>query len=100
MGTTLPRTFESIVTRLRAAGYDWEALEPCLVPEWWDEACKREFIPELEFEVARLLACPIEVLRDPQAPLPRREELSEQNLEYLQERLDAKQGYFDIFDEE
>lgn len=63
------RTYSRLKSRLKDAGFHSKFVERALVPSWWDEECKKELLGDFEFEVARFLGVPIEVVRDTQADL-------------------------------
>jgi len=57
--------------RLSRAGFRPEFVRSAILPDWWDETCADdpELMPEVDIRVARFLARPISLVRQPSIPL-------------------------------
>jgi Zn-dependent peptidase ImmA (M78 family) len=63
--------FTSLMRRLSAAGFKSPFAQTALLPDWWEPSCADDasLIPDLEIRIARFLGAPLDVVRDPDAPL-------------------------------
>lgn len=63
--------FTTLMARLSRAGFKREFAASAILPDWWDEECARDasVLPEVELRIARFLAAPLSLVRDPRASL-------------------------------
>lgn len=65
------RSYKNLMRRLAGAGFTREFARVAVLPEWWDQPCETDerLLDDVEIRVARFLGAPLEVVRNPGAPL-------------------------------
>lgn len=64
-------SFRTLMSRLSRAGFRTEFVSPAILPDWWDESCSEDpsVLQDIEIRLARFLGVPLDVVKNPNAPL-------------------------------
>lgn len=70
-GNLATRSIQSLIRRLRQAGFGRDFVSGAILPDWWDPSClnQPELLPEIEIRAGRFLAVPLSTVRDPESTL-------------------------------
>lgn len=60
-------SFKTLMSRLSAAGFKSDFVQPAILPDWWDGSCQKDpnLLPDIEVRVARFFGLPVSVVRNP-----------------------------------